>query len=109
MAIRAFAAAALMLALSATALAEARPRPDDPAVPLMPTPPASAYENYRPYREEPLLDWRAVNEEVRDAGGHMGHVRDGNGAKPNTPAAPSRPVAKPPIAKPSAEGHKHAH
>ena len=35
----------------------------------------SALDAYRPYRaDEPLRDWREVNEEIGRLGGHMGHL-----------------------------------
>lgn len=36
----------------------------------------SAFEGYRPFNpEEPVLDWREVNEAVREAGGHIGILK----------------------------------
>ena len=36
----------------------------------------SAFKGYRPFNaEEPLKDWRAANEEVRAAGGHVGLMK----------------------------------
>jgi hypothetical protein len=106
MSIRAFAAAALTLAFFAIALVDARPRPDDPVAPLLLTPYESAYKDYRPFREEPVVDWRTVNDEVRDTGGHMGHIRDEEGVRQQAPV----PAAGPPVPKPpAAGGQKHAH
>ena len=47
----------------------------------------SAWSSYQAFNPaEPLLDWRAVNEAVRQAGGHLGLMRS---AKPGAaPAAP---------------------
>ena len=38
----------------------------------------SAFADYRPYQEEPLTDWRALNEGVAHAGGHVGIMRGAN-------------------------------
>lgn len=36
----------------------------------------SALDGFRPYRaDEPLRDWREVNDEVGRLGGHIGHLR----------------------------------
>lgn len=36
----------------------------------------SAFEDYRPFPpDEPLKDWRAANEEVKEAGGHVGLMK----------------------------------
>ncbi len=58
----------------------------------------SAFEGYRPFNAaEPLKDWRKANDEVRDAGGHVGLMKSGepaqlkghgaHGAKQATPPA----------------------
>lgn len=53
------------------------PRKPDARVPA----PAyrSAFEDYRPYREQELAPWRAVNDEVARVGGHMGVVKAAKG------------------------------
>lgn len=36
----------------------------------------SPFADYRPFTaEEPPKDWRAANDEVREAGGHAGHMK----------------------------------
>jgi len=45
-----------------------------------PAAPAGAYKppfaDYRPFRiDEPLKEWRRANDEVRDAGGHVGLLK----------------------------------
>ena len=55
----------------------------------------SAFEDYRPYREEARADWRSVNEEVARAGGHAGIMR---GAKASAPSPRTRPVERAPHA-----------
>lgn len=44
------------------------PRAKGPAVEYR-----SAFDGYRAFKEEELLDWRRVNDDVGAAGGHAGH------------------------------------
>jgi hypothetical protein len=63
---------------TAGATAAAEPRRPDPRDPKAKAPPVeyrSAFEAYRSYAEPELAPWRAVNDEVRKAGGHLGIVR----------------------------------
>jgi hypothetical protein len=107
MSIRAFAAIAVALALAAPAGAQSRPRPDDPAVKTPPPPHASAYEGYRPFREEDVAPWREVNDEVGRLGGHSGHM--GKDAAPPPPAQPpSGPASRPAAQGADPGGSKHA-
>ena len=73
----------------------ATPDRKDAAAAPGPTTHRSSFEGYRPFNpEEPLVDWRAANEKVRDSAGHMGTMHmDMPG---ETPAAPA----------PHAEAHK---
>ncbi|HYH41010.1 MAG TPA: hypothetical protein VD867_03420 [Burkholderiales bacterium] len=73
---------------------------------VSPAPPAapvaeyrSAFESYRAYREEPIADWRAVNEDVARAGGHIGIMR----------SAPAAGTAHPPArdSVPAPGAHRH--
>ena len=106
MSIRVLAAVAA-LALATTASAQSRPRPDDPAVKTPPPAQASAFEGYRRFRDEQMMPWREVNDEVGRLGGHMGHVQDE--AAPATPA-PSGQAAPPPARRAGgARGQNHAH
>jgi hypothetical protein len=100
----------LVLALGApAALAQTAARPD-PADPRLSSPPpatASAFAGYRSFRDEPLADWRAVNDEMRTLGGHAGHVRDGAVPGERTPPpADDRSAVKPPAS--AGAGEKHA-
>lgn len=68
-------------------------------------PPPSAYADYQPYREEPLLPWRAVNDEVARIGGHIGifgGAHAGHGTAPAQPAPAAKPTAP---AKPAHGAH----
>jgi hypothetical protein len=43
----------------------------------------SAFQDYRPYREQELASWREVNEEVARVGGHVGVMKSAE--KPDKP------------------------
>jgi hypothetical protein len=84
-------AAAVALAAGA-AHAQSRPKPDDPRSAAPPPARASAFEGYRPYRDEPPGSWREVNDEVGRVGGHSGVVRaEREAASPPPPARPAQP------------------
>ncbi len=74
------------------------PAQQHPADPLATTPPAayrSAYEGYRPLRDQKPASWRDANDEVARAGGHLGifgGAHAGHGKA--TPASPSTSGAK---------------
>ena len=69
----------------------------------------SAFENYAPYREQPLATWREVNDEVARVGGHLGmfggHAGHG-GSKPdaNLPAGAPATSSKTAPAQPPERG-----
>lgn len=90
-----------------------------------PAPPAagptyvSPFADYRRFdAESPSKPWRLANDEVREAGGHVGIVKGlsspaaatavgkspsgGEAPKANAPNAPGKPAAKP-----GAPGHSH--
>lgn len=51
---------------------------DDPRAPQAKVPAVtyqSAFQNYRPYREQELAAWREVNEAVARVGGHVGVMK----------------------------------
>ena len=93
--------AALCLPLLALAQA-ARPDPADAKAPAPALRYTSAFADYKPWQETKPGDWRAVNDNVRQAtaksGGHVGHQMS-----PASPAAASAPLAKP--AAPAHGGH----
>jgi len=101
-------ASALLLG-SPAALAQTGAR-HDPADPRLSVPaPASesAYVGYRSFREEPLADWRTVNDEMRSLGGHAGHIREQAApADRAEPRAGDRAAPKPAAAVDA--GGKHA-
>jgi len=44
----------------------------------------SAFAGYRLFRiDEPLADWRRSNREMRELGGHIGHLRGAEKAQPS--------------------------
>jgi hypothetical protein len=60
----------------------------------------SAFERYRPFHEEPLADWRALNEEVAGVGGHAGIMRGDTshaGAAGNSSGTPAGGVPQAPL------------
>ena len=66
---------ALAAATAGSAAAQARPDPADAKAKAPPVEYRSAFEGYKPYAEAELAPWRAVNEEVRRVGGHLGILR----------------------------------
>ena len=88
------AAAALSFAAMAAAQGDRRPDPLDTRAKTPPVEFRSAFEDYRPYAEPQVRDWRKSNEEVGAAGGHAGQ-RPGQGA--------GKPASKP---QPGHGGHK---
>jgi len=66
---------ALAAATAGSAAAQARPDPADAKAKAPSVEHRSAFEGYKPYAEPELAPWRAVNEEVRQVGGHLGIVR----------------------------------
>ena len=94
---------ALAAAAAGTVQAQSGTRPD-PADPKASVPAAqyrSAFSQYQPYRDPEIEKWREVNDQVKDLGGHKGHV-----AKPAA-KAPAKPEATPEgsAQKPSADPH----
>ena len=95
--------ARLMLAswLSAPVLLiAAAPPPTDPSAPVPRPTYRSVFENYRPYLEERVENWRVLNKDVARAGGHVGIMSGARGhahdaASPGTAAAqPVPPLSK---------------
>jgi hypothetical protein len=64
-------------AIAVASAAVAQPRRPDPADPAVKGPPPqyrSVFADYQPFSEPEVADWRKVNEEVAQAGGHKGHA-----------------------------------
>ena len=66
--------------------------PTDPAATAPPAAYRSAFEGYRPFREEPIVDWRKLNAEVGAAGGHIG-IMGGAGGHAGHGAQSAKPGA----------------
>lgn len=64
-----------LLALAACAGGQAGTAPGarDAQAKVPPVEYRSAFEGYRAFKDEELLDWRKANDEVGAAGGHAGH------------------------------------
>lgn len=101
--------------------AEPMPAPADPAAAAPPVKYQSVFESYRSYREEPIADWRSLNDETAAVGGHVGIFRSPSGHASHgaaTPAAGKPPAGGPAVAEsarpvpaapqaPAAAGHSH--
>jgi hypothetical protein len=76
------AATGLVLALTFVAhTAGAEPASTAPSNSPIAAPTAyrSAFENYRPFRDEPMVSWQETNHALGALSGHMGHVRGSTG------------------------------
>ncbi|MBY0271194.1 MAG: hypothetical protein K2X06_15100 [Burkholderiales bacterium] len=73
----------------------ARANPADPRAETPPPRHQSAFDGYRPLRDEKIQSWRDINDEVARTGGHIGifggAAHAGHGAHPAP--APARPGA----------------
>lgn len=63
----------------------------------------SAFDGYNTWRDEPLRDWRKLNDDMRRLGGHAGHLRGAPEPTGTTPPerTPSKPTA------PAQPAHSH--
>jgi hypothetical protein len=78
------AAAAILLAAGSAAAQE--PGPLDPEARTAGIAYRSAFDDYRTFVDPKPADWRSANDEVRDAGGHLGLARGrGPGAHTSRP------------------------
>ena len=84
-----------LLLAQGSPLFAAQAQPTDAAAPVPPAGYRSAFEGYRASVDEPVADWRALNEEVARVGGHAGIMR---GAGTNHPH---------PVPPPDGEGTHH--
>ena len=103
----------LCIGMAQTSLSwAAEASPADPAAPAPAATYQSAFEGYQPYRDEPIKDWRAVNDEVARIGGHIGIFRSSGGHAGPVPAAGAPAAAAPPAGDPPrapAPSSQHAH
>jgi hypothetical protein len=92
----------VVLAALAAGTAHAQPaaltQSADPAQKAPPLTYQSPFADYRPFKVQPREEWPAVNDRVRDVGGHVGALQDEG---PTPPAAAPKPNEAPPA------GHQH--
>ena len=72
-----------------------RPAATEASAPVPATPYNSAFTGYQPYREQNLAPWRALNDEVHKAGGHIGIFGGAAGNAPGTRSPASATSAHP--------------
>lgn len=89
----AFALAAFCISTALAQPVPARTHPADPDAAAPAPAYRSAFEGYRPFRDETPLPWRGVNEEVARIGGHLGMF--GGAAAATPPTATPGSTAKP--------------
>lgn len=95
-------AALAVLYTTMAATQTARPGPGEPGAKAPAVEYRSVFENYQPFKEQDLTNWRGANDEVRDAAGHKGHAL-GQGSGEN---APPKPPAGQPQKAPATKGHE---
>ncbi|MGK5050386.1 hypothetical protein [Janthinobacterium sp. RB2P8] len=109
--------AALPLAANATSpVAAVTPTPQEAQAPVPATTYRSAFAGYRPAAEDdatPDQAWRAVNEKVGKAGGHMGMMKmEGRKMEGHKMEGHKMPMDKPspqPAAQPAQQHQPHQH
>ena len=73
---------------------DSRVGPSDPAARVPQVKYESPFSSYTPHREQSVEDWRALNEEVAKAGGHVGMFGGGgHSGQGGTKTAPMKPAA----------------
>lgn len=107
--------------LPLAAAAQSQPAPQEAQASVPATTYRSAFAGYRPATEEeatPDQTWRAVNDKVGKAGGHMGmmkmdgHKMDGHKMEGHKMEGHKMPMAQPspkPDAKPAPQHQHHQH
>jgi hypothetical protein len=83
-------APALLLAGAAVA-EEDRRNVLDPRSKVPPLEYRSAFEGYRPFSEQDIVNWRRSNDEVRAAGGHAGVMREQGDTASTSKPQPGKP------------------
>ena len=90
------------LAPAAMAQDLSKSHPADPSAKVPDLKYESAFSGYSPYREEKLVPWRDVNDEVGRIGGHVGMFGGGHGGHAGAKPGPAKPAAGQPAgAKPA--------
>ena len=107
-------ALAVPLAASAVAPAQSVAAPQEAQATVPATSYRSAFDGYRPAAEDdatPDQTWRALNQKVGDAGGHMGmmkmdgHKMQGHAMQGHKMQGHAMPMEKEPMEKPPMEKH----
>ena len=99
-----------VLPLAAAAQSQPKPAPQEAQASVPATTYHSAFAGYRPAAEDdatPDQAWRAVNDKVGKAGGHMGMMKMEGHKMPMQHAMP-KPDAKP-AAQPAPQHQQHQH
>jgi hypothetical protein len=60
----------------------------------------SAFEGYKPYSDDKLLNWKDANENTARIGGWRTYAKEARQTEEKVPPAPGRPEAKPGSEKP---------
>lgn len=104
-------AAAALAAVAASVQAAPEPTRRDPANPQADVPAVSyrsPFTDYRRFGDQPVADWRALNDQVRAIGGWRAYAREANApeAGDQAPAAPPKDASP---ARPAAPASRGAH
>ena len=85
------------LALPAMLLNHATSQTVSPAATPAPTPYKSAFEGYQAYSDDPMVNWKAANEDVARIGGWREYAKQAQQPEntPATKAGEGKPKAKP--------------
>ena len=97
----------LLLCLGGAAFAQSEPRrdPSDPQAGVPAVEYRFAFSEYQPFRDPEIEKWREANDQMKELGGHRGHV-----AKPGSGG--TKPAAEPkaaPAQELPAGGHTEHH
>jgi hypothetical protein len=89
-------ASACVAALIALGLSPADAQPPATTDPIEPTLGyRSAFEGYRPFKQEEVQPWAQSNETVRQAGGWRAYAREASDARPPAQSRQSAPAERP--------------
>ena len=105
-----FSLALAVLPLAAAAQSQPKPAPQEAQASVPATTYRSAFAGYRPAAEEdatPDQTWRAVNDKVGKAGGHMGMMKMEGHKMPMQHAMPKQEAK--PAAQPAPQHQPHQH
>jgi len=92
---------------AATSASAAVPPQAQPSSATAEVPYRSAFADYRPFREEPVTDWRASNGDVARGGGHVGLMRGTNAAARDQRTHEALGESGRSAKAPAADAHRH--